>query len=326
MKTQHRTEIISVPYLSVLVPLFNEEENVGPLHRKLVSALESMGFSYEIVYVDDGSTDSTYEELRSLKPATILRFRKNFGQTAALDAAVKASRGDVLVTIDGDLQNDPGDISLLLEKLNEGYDVVSGWRYKRQDSLPKRVVSRSANLFRKFLFRDSIHDSGCALKVYRRTCFESLDLYGEHHRFVPALLEMQGFKIGEVKVNHYPRAHGKSKYGNIKRGMKSLVDMILISFWSRYSARPMHIFGVLGAFLVMAGIALLSVLAVARVGFGVQLADRIWPLIGVFSVLTGVQMFTLGLILDVIAKTYYRIHQRMNYNVAETHTNKKNDD
>ena len=213
------------PHLSVVVPLYNEEGNVEELHKKIVEACRALGKPFEIVFIDDGSTDNTNGKCRNLSPLKLITFRKNFGQTAAFDAGIKNSRGEIIVTMDGDLQNDPADIKLLLAKLDEGYDIVSGWRKNRKDPLMKNFSSRLANIARKILIDDGIHDSGCSLKAYRRECFEDVDLFGEMHRFIPALLKVQGFKIAEIPVSHHPRRHGVTKY-SWKRGVKGLVDMI----------------------------------------------------------------------------------------------------
>lgn len=303
------------PFLSVVVPLYNEEGNVRELHQKIVLACQKIKKPFEIIFVDDGSNDKTAKNVRDLSPLTLIQFRRNFGQTAAFDAGFKAARGELIVTLDGDLQNDPNDISLLLEKLKEGYDVVSGWRYKRKDNLMKKVFSRTANKLRKILLHDSIHDSGCSLKVFKRECFDNLDLFGEMHRFIPALLELQGYRIGEVKVRHHPRAHGVTKY-NWKRGMKGFVDMISIWFWERYASRPLHLFGGLGLLFVALGAVLLLWMLIEKIFFGTSLSEKIWPMMGVFFTMIGVQFFIFGLLADIVMKNYYKNHRRMNYSIA----------
>jgi len=196
------------PYLSVVAPLYNEEGNVRELHRRIVEACNLLGKAYEIIFVDDGSSDATAKNCEGLTPLKLIRFRKNYGQTASFDAGIKAAEGDIIITMDGDLQNDPNDIKLLLEKMDEGYDVVSGWRFIRKDPFMKKLSSRMANFMRKILVEDNIHDSGCSLKAYKRECFKDVDLFGEMHRFMPAILQFDGYKVGEVKVNHFPRIHG----------------------------------------------------------------------------------------------------------------------
>ncbi len=305
------------PYLSVVVPLFNEEGNVGLLHKKIVLACDKLQKPYEILFINDGSKDKTSEEAKGLSPLTLIEFRRNFGQTAAFDAGFKHAKGEVIVTMDGDLQNDPSDIPLLLEQMEkENYDVVSGWRYKRKDSISKKIFSRGANLLRKILLHDEIHDSGCSLKVYKRECFEHLDLYGEMHRFIPALLEIQGFRVGEVKVSHHPRTQGVTKY-NWKRGIKGFVDMISIWFWNRYSHRPVHIFGGIGILLMIIGKLLLIWMIIEKLFFDAELSEKIWPLMGIFLIMIGVQFFIFGLLSDIVTKIYYKNHERMNYSIKE---------
>ncbi|OGI22349.1 MAG: glycosyl transferase family 2 [Candidatus Moranbacteria bacterium RIFCSPHIGHO2_01_FULL_55_24] len=302
------------PYLSVVVPLYNEEGNVAELHQRILQAVQKIGRPFEIIFVDDGSRDKSVEIARTLSPLKLIEFRKNFGQTAAFDAGFKAARGEIVVTLDGDLQNDPEDIPLLLEKLGEGYDVVSGWRYKRQDPWSKKIPSRIANLLRTILIRDNIHDSGCSLKAYKKECFENLDLFGEMHRFIPALLMLDGFRVGEVKVSHHPRVNGKTKY-NWKRGVKGFVDMIAIWFWRKYSYRPIHLFGGFGVLLSFLGSAILFWMLVEKFVFNHAIGERLWPLIGIFLVLMGVQLFVAGLLADMLVRNYYQVRNRMNYSI-----------
>jgi len=304
------------PFISVVVPLYNEEGNVRELHKRILDACEKLGKPFEIIFIDDGSKDETIKNAQGLTPLTLIKFRKNFGQTAAFDAGIKQAQGEVVITMDGDLQNDPADIGLLLEKMEEGFDVVSGWRFKRKDSLSKKIFSRTANLLRKILIQDTIHDSGCSLKAYKRNCFEDVDLFGEMHRFMPALLELQGYKIGEVKVNHYPRVHGVTKY-NWKRGMKGFVDMISIWFWRKYSNRPLHLFGGTGIVVSFLGTLVLVWMVVEKIFFGASLSEKIWPLVGIFLVLVGIQLFVFGLLADIMLKNYYKGQKRMNYNIKE---------
>lgn len=302
--------------LSVVVPLYNEAGNVLELHRRIKAALELSGHPYEIIFIDDGSKDKTREEAETCTPLKLIVFRKNFGQTAAFDAGIKAATGDIIVTIDGDLQNDPADIPLLLAKIDEGYDVVSGWRVKRRDSISKIVFSRVANLLRKILIHDNIHDSGCSLKAYRRECFKDVDLFGEMHRFIPAILQLEGYRVAEVKVSHHPRLHGLSKY-NWKRGMKGFVDMLSIWFWRKYSHRPLHLFGGVGIVLFALGSTILLWMLVEKLYFGASLSERLWPLVGIFFTLVGVQFFISGLLADISVKSYYQARHRMNYNIKD---------
>ncbi len=304
------------PYLSVVVPLFNEEGNVKELHRRIAESLRKIGRSFEIIFVDDGSRDKTLAMCQGLSPLRLIVFRKNFGQTAAFDAGIKAAIGEIVITIDGDLQNDPDDIPLLLAKLDEGFDVVSGWRFKRRDSFMKRFFSRGANILRKVLLHDRIHDSGCSLKAYRRNCFQNVDLFGEMHRFIPALLQLEGFRVSEVKVSHFPRVHGVTKY-NWKRAVKGFVDMIAIWFWRNYSYRPLHLFGGAGMALLVIGSGILLWMLVEKVVLHASIGDRLWPLVGIFCLLMGVQLFVAGLLADIIVRNYYQVRQRMNYSIRE---------
>lgn len=304
------------PWLSVIVPLYNEEGNVAELHRKILEAVQKLGRPFEIIFIDDGSRDKTLEEARKLTPLKLIIFRKNFGQTAAFDAGFKAAEGEIVITLDGDLQNDPDDIPLLLAKMDEGYDVVSGWRHKRQDPWSKKIPSRIANLLRKFLIHDNIHDSGCSLKAYKRECFKDVDLFGEMHRFIPAILQLEGYRVGEVKVSHHPRVHGVTKY-NWKRGFKGFVDMISIWFWRKYSHRPLHLFGASGVVLSFVGGIILLWMAVEKLYFGESIAERLWPLVGIFFMLVGIQLFISGLLADIAVRNYYQVRHRMNYNIRE---------
>jgi len=300
--------------LSVIVPLYNEEGNAGELHKRIKEACQKTGKSFEIIFIDDGSSDGTLNECANLSPLKLIRFRRNFGQTAAFDAGIKSAEGNIIITMDGDLQNDPNDIPLLLEKMNEGCDVVSGWRFKRKDNFSKRFFSRGANLLRKILINDTIHDSGCALKAYKKECFEDVDLFGEMHRFIPAILELEGYKVGEVKVNHFPRIHGVTKY-NWKRAMKGFVDMISIWFWRKYANRSLHLFGGAGIVFSLAGIAIFIWMAIDKVVFHASLSEKIWPLIGALLIMVGIQLFVSGLLSDVLIKNYYKARRRMNYSI-----------
>ncbi len=200
--------------------------------------------------------------------------------------------------------------------MNEGFDVVSGWRHKRNDPWSKKIPSRIANLLRGILIQDRIHDSGCSLKAYKRECFESVDLFGEMHRFMPALLMLDGFRVSEVKVSHHPRLHGVTKY-NWKRGVKGFVDMIAIWFWRKYSYRPIHLFGGSGIVLSFAGTAILLWMIVEKVLFQQAIGDRLWPIVGIFFVLMGVQLFVAGLLADMLVRNYYQGRHRMNYSIRE---------
>ncbi len=306
--------------ISIVVPVYNEEGNVEKLHSRILEECKKIKKSFEIIFIDDGSSDGTVKMCQNLSPLKLIRFRKNYGQTAAFDAGFQVARGEVIVTMDGDLQNDPADIAKLLEKIEEGYDVVSGWRFKRKDSMSKKIFSRGANLLRKILIEDNIHDSGCSLKAYKKECFVDLELFGEMHRFIPALLEMDGFKVAEVKVSHHPRIHGVTKY-NWKRAFKGFVDMVSIWFWRKFANRPLHLFGASGIILSSLGVIILAWMFVEKVFFNQSIGERIWPMIGVMFVLVGVQLFISGLLADILIKNYFKAKKYRGYHIKEISIN-----
>ncbi|MFH1426576.1 MAG: glycosyltransferase family 2 protein [Candidatus Kerfeldbacteria bacterium] len=291
---------------SIIVPVYNESENIAPLHREITETMNSIGEPYEIIFIDDGSDDNTVEVMRTLSPLTIIQMRKNFGQTAAMDAAFKHAAGEFFITLDGDGQNPPSEIPKLIEVQKQGdFDIVSGWRKHRQDPFFKRIVSRGAYRMRNLLVKDHIHDSGCSLKIYRRECFEDVDLFGEMHRFIPAVLGWSGFTVGEAVVEHRARRHGTTKY-NWKRVVKGFIDMLAVWFWRRYSARPLHLFGGLGMILIFCGVALAAFLAVRWFFLAQGLANSNLPLVAVLCVVLGVQFFVSGILADIGIRTYHR--------------------
>lgn len=298
--------------ISIIIPIFNEENNIGALHQEIKKTCEENSYLYEIIMVDDGSTDNTAKVALTLRPLKLIRFRKNFGQTAAMDAGIKAAKHDYLVMMDGDGQNDPADIPKMLRHLEEnGFDAVSGWRKKRRDSLGKRIASLGADWLRKFLINDGVHDSGCTLKIYKKECFNQVNLYGEMHRFIPALLRTKGYKIGEIAVNHRPRTNGQTKY-NWKRMLKGLIDLIAVWFWGKFASRPLHLLGSIGILSFFLG-ALASVYTLYLYLAGQDLSDTDWPLIAIFFLTMGVQLFILGLLADILVKNYYESAQNKQY-------------
>lgn len=308
---------------SLVIPAYNEEECVKPLFQEINEVMATLKEPYEVIFVDDGSKDNTFANLSQLAPIKIIKFRVNAGQTAAIDAGIKQAMGEIIITLDADGQNPPGEIPKLLDKMKNGYDVVSGWRYQRKDTFFKRFISLGANLVRKFLINEGIHDSGCTLKAYRRICFEDLDLYGEIHRFIPALLYWKGFKITEEKVEHRARTTGKTKY-NYKRVLKGFIDMLSVWFWRKYSGRPLHLFGSLGIIIGGSGFLLGLFLLIGRLFRYFYLENRIWPLVAVFMVLTGIQFFISGLLADISVKTYYNDRRKV-YSIEKIVDNKKNE-
>jgi glycosyltransferase involved in cell wall biosynthesis len=308
--------------ISIIAPIFNEEGNVAELHKQILASLVALKQSekisdYEIIFVNDGSSDKTLEIMRTLSPLVAINFRKNFGQTASMDAGIKRATGDILITIDGDLQNDPADFGLLLEKMKEGYDVVSGWRSKRKDGGYRKFLSKIANRMRSKLLDDGIHDTGCSLKAYKRECFYEVDLQGDMHRFIPAILRWQGFLVGEVPVNHRARVSGKSKYNNWKRIIKVFVDMISLWFWRKYSTRPLHIFGGVGVIMMLLAVVLSVMATIEKIVYKSDLSNTALISLALFSGICGVFLFVSGIMADIMIKTYYKSHNRRPYSVKE---------
>jgi len=300
--------------LSLVIPVYNEEGNIKELHDEIKAVCESNNYKYEIVIVDDGSTDRTQEISMALSPVKYIRFRRNFGQTAAMDAGISNAIYPYIVTMDGDRQNDPKDIPKMIEYLEENdLDVVSGWRKKRRDLFIKKITSRGAYFIRRLLINDGIHDSGCSLKIYKKECFEQISLYGEMHRFIPALLKIKGFSVGEIVVNHRPRTKGKTKY-NWRRMVKGFIDMISVWFWNKYAVRPLHLLGGLGGISIFLGI--ISIFITIYIFFKDQdLSNTVWPLLSAFFLLTGIQLFVSGLLADILFKDYYETTKDCSYNI-----------
>lgn len=307
--------------VSIVVPVYNEEGNVTELHKEICNVCNENNYTFEIIFVDDGSSDRTLDICKSLRPLKLIQMRKNFGQTAAMDAGIKAAQYDYIVTMDGDRQNDPSDIPHMIEYLEKnGLDVVSGWRKNRKDTFMKKFTSRGANFLRHMIVRDGIHDSGCSLKVYRRACFEGMNLYGEQHRFIPALLKIKGFTVGEVIVNHRPRTAGVTKY-NWKRTIKGFVDMISVWFWNKFANRPLHLLG--GAGLGFIGLGFIcGIWSLVLFFLGRKMSNNIFPpLLTVFFVIIGVLLFVFGLMSEIMMKTYYGTHVDTPYCIKDTMEN-----
>lgn len=303
--------------VSVVVPLYNEEGNVAELHREIKEVCEENHYDYEIIFINDGSTDHTDEICRSLKPVKYICMRQKFGQTAAMDAGMKAAVKDYIVTMDGDLQNNPADIPQMFAYMKEhDVDVVSGWRKNRKDSLMKRFISRGANALRYLIIHDGIHDSGCSLKLYKRECFRGVNLYGEQHRFIPAILKIRGFRIGEVVVDHRARVSGKSKY-NWHRTIKGFLDMISVWFWNKYASRPLHLMGAGGLLFVFLGIGC-GIWSVVLFCMGYKMSDNmIPPILTVFFIIMGLLMFVFGLMSEILMRIYYGVQVGTPYHIKE---------
>lgn len=307
--------------LSIVIPLFNEEGNIEPLYREIKEALEGLGVEYEILTIDDGSSDDSFTLLKRLHEedsrVRVIRFRRNFGQTAAFAAGFDAARGEMVVTLDADLQNDPADIPGLLAKLEEGYDVVSGWRIERKDPLlTRRLPSMAANWLISEITGVRLHDYGCSLKAYRREVVKNIRLYGELHRFIPALASWMGVQVTEIPVNHRSRGSGRTKYG-LSRTIRVLLDLLTVRFLLSYSTRPIQIFGLLGFLSFLIGGALLAYLGFVRVVLQQPIADRPLVLLAILLTMVGVQLVTMGLLGELVVRTYHESQEKPIYAVRE---------
>jgi glycosyltransferase involved in cell wall biosynthesis len=309
------------PVLSVVVPIYNEEESIPHLHERLTAALEALERPYEIIAIDDGSRDRSYQLLRDLAQhdphLRVIRFRRNFGQTAAFAAGFDRAQGDLIVTIDADLQNDPADIKMLMEKAEEGYDVVSGWRFRRRDPfLSRRLPSQIANQMISWVTGVHLHDYGCSLKIYRADVVKNVNLYGELHRFIPAIASWQGVAVTEIPVNHAPRVYGKSKYG-INRTIRVLLDLMTVRFLLSYGTRPMQVFGAIGLVSGFFGGLVLLYLGIERIILQHPIGDRPLVLLAILMVLIGVQFLAMGLLGELVIRVYYEGNQRPIYVVRD---------
>lgn len=304
--------------LSVVVPFFNEHDNILRLHNELLGVLKDLGLPYEIIYVNDGSTDESedvFEEVSS--QVTVIHLQRSFGQTAALSAGFAHAEGEILVTLDGDMQNDPADIKGMLQYLdNNKLDIVVGWRKKRQDGWDKKIPSFFAYTIRQILLADRVHDAGCGLKVFRKRAIEGLELYGEMHRFFVSIVKLNGFKVGEYVVHHRPRGGGCSKY-TWKRGVKGFLDMLAVAFWGKYSARPLHILGSIG--LGIMGLSLVVMFMAVFHTFPEYnlLITQNWVMVSVLMFILGAQLIIFGLIADIAVRGYFAASGKKGYVVRE---------
>ena len=309
------------PELSLFLPVFNEEPNLRPLHAKIQVALENLGKTAEVIYVDDGSTDVSLEILREIAAedsrVRVISFRRNYGQTAAMSAGIDAATGEILIPMDADLQNDPADIARLLEKLDEGFDVVSGWRRNRQDKLlTRKIPSWLANNLISKIGGVPLHDYGCSLKAYRRDVLEDVRLYGEMHRFIPIYAAWSGARVAEIPVEHHARAMGKSKYG-LSRTVKVVLDLMTIKFMASYQTKPIYVFGMFGliafALSLIAGVWALFL----KFAQGVSFILTPLPVIAVVMLAISVQFFLMGLLAEMLVRTYHESQAKPIYAVRE---------
>ena len=302
--------------ISVVIPLYNEEENVRELHDRLKAVLDTMGTDYEVLFIDDGSTDSTLQLLQDIQKedsqVVVLSLRRNFGQTAAFAAGFDYSRGDIIVTMDGDLQNDPNDIPRLIELMKD-HDLVSGWRKKRKDPfISRRLPSVMANWLISKVTGVNLHDYGCSLKAYKRDVIKNLKLYGEMHRFIPAVASWYGVRIAEIETTHHPRLRGKSKYG-ISRTMKVVLDLITVKFLQSFSTKPLQFFGPIGLASGMLGLLISLYLAIEKLLLGKDIGGRPLLLLGALLIIVGIQFIGMGLLGEMMVRVYHETQKKPIY-------------
>ncbi len=309
--------------LSVVIPVMNEEENIAPLFKALREALE--GLDYELIFVDDGSTDATVQKIKEQadERTKLLVLSRNFGQSLAMAAGIDAASGDVIATIDGDLQNDPRDIPIMVQKMQkEGWDVVAGVRAKRQDGLVlRKIPSKIANWIIRKSTGVYLKDYGCTLKVFKKEVAKNLGLYGELHRFIPVLAKLYGAKMTEMDVRHHPRLHGQSKYG-IGRTFKVISDLLLMLFFQKYGTKPMHLFGTLGFLMLFIGVVIDLYLFFLKL-FGHDIGGRPLLILGVMLTLAGIQLITTGFLAEIMMRTYYESQNKKPYVVREIYEGKE---
>lgn len=328
MDSTEKIKSVEAPELSLFLPVLDEEENLRPMHAKIQSALNALGKSAEVIYVDDGSTDKSLEILKELAATDdrvrVISLRRNYGQTAAMSAGIDAAKGDILIPMDADLQNDPADIKRLLEKLNEGYDVVSGWRKNRQDKLiSRKIPSQIANRIISWIGGVPLHDYGCSLKAYRRDVIQDVRLYGEMHRFIPIYASWAGARVAEIPVDHHARTMGKSKYG-ISRTVKVVFDLMTIKFMASYGTKPIYVFGTFGmlAFFasVFAGLYAVFLKLANRIGlpqFHADFVETPLPVLCIVMFAISIQFFLMGLLAELLVRTYHESQNKAIYAVRE---------
>ncbi len=310
-------QIITDSLLSVVVPFYNEQDNAQLLTKKIHESLA--GYNYEIIYVDDFSTDDTRKVVKAMNDERVhlIELKKNYGQSLALAAGIDHAQGEYIITMDGDLQNDPSDIPEMLGyAVQEEYDVVTGIRQKRKDSLVKKIPSKIANFLVRRVTKLDIKDNGCALKVFTKEIAKGLNLYGEMHRFITLLAHLEGAQIKQVPVKHHARHAGVSKYG-LERVFKVVADMMLLLFIRKYFQRPIHLFGIFGVLLIILGGFINLYLLVVKYGFGEDIGNRPLLVFGMMFILAGIQLFTIGIVMELLIRTYYESQQKRPYRIKK---------
>ena len=315
--------------LSIVIPVYNEEENILMLFDEIEKVFAQTNQAYEVIFIDDGSTDKSLQILKELQkakdPVVVAALRKNFGQTAAMSAGFDLARGDVIIAMDADLQNDPNDIPLLLAKIEEGNDVVTGWRHNRKDPfISRKLPSKIANKIISWATNVKLNDYGCTLKAFKREVIKSIQLYGEMHRFIPAIASGMGISIAEVKVNHRPRRFGSSKYG-ISRTIRVILDLVTVKFLLSYSTRPIHVFGSLGLLSGGGGFLIAAVMTFQRQVYGIGMSDRPLIFLAILLMFVGVQFITMGLIAEMLSRTYHESQSKPTYYIREVYQNQINE-
>ena len=308
---------ITDAFLSIVVPLYNEEENVALLTEKIHGSLQ--GFNYQIIYVDDFSKDGTLKVVKAMDDQLVhlIELKKNYGQSLALAAGIDYATGEYIITMDGDLQNDPSDIPQMLEYAIDGeYDLITGIRQKRQDSLVKKIPSKIANFLVRRVTKLNIKDNGCALKVFTKDIAKGLNIYGEMHRFITLLAHLEGAQIKQVPVKHHARHAGQSKYG-LERVFKVVADMMLLLFIRKYFQRPIHLFGIFGVLLILLGVCIELYLLVVKFGFGQDIGTRPLLIFGMMFILGGIQLFTIGIVMELLIRTYYESQSKRPYRIKK---------
>ncbi|QQS34399.1 MAG: glycosyltransferase family 2 protein [Acidobacteriota bacterium] len=311
----------SNPELSLFLPVLDEEDNLRPMHAKIQAALETLGKTAEVIFVDDGSTDRSLEILKEIAASDdrvrVISLRRNYGQTAAMSAGIDAAKGEILIPMDADLQNDPADIAKLLKKLDEGYDVVSGWRKNRQDKMiSRKIPSKIANRIVSWIGGVPLHDYGCSLKAYRREVIQDVKLYGEMHRFIPIYASWAGARVAEIPVDHHARTMGRSKYG-ISRTIKVIFDLMTIKFMAEYHTKPIYVFGAFGMIAFLISMAASIWALVLKFGYNVSFILTPLPVIAVVMLAISVQFFLMGLLAELLVRTYHESQDKAIYAVRE---------
>ncbi|MEN3038278.1 MAG: glycosyltransferase family 2 protein [Candidatus Kryptonium sp.] len=319
MLTKQGKKTQTNPNISIVIPLYNEAESLPELYAQIKEVVKANRYKYEIIFVDDGSTDGSLDVLKKLrqndKNVKIISFRRNYGKSAALAVGFEYAKGDVVITMDADLQDDPHEIPNLLKKLDEGFDLVSGWKKKRYDPITKTIPSKIFNFTVSTLTGIKIHDFNCGLKAYRKTVTQDIKVYGELHRYLPVLAHWAGYRIGEIVVQHHPRKYGKTKFG-ISRFLKGFLDLLTVMFTTRYFTRPLHLFGTVGLVIFLLGFGITFYLSLLKIIENIALSNRPLFILGVMLTIVGIQFISIGLLGEMITKAYQHLET---YSIKETH-------